>query len=409
MDVVDFRRLQFSAGGAAGGVFVGTPDCNEGVNCTGTSSSGGGGSGFFELKNIFFIILSVVALVVCGALITYIVSVILDKVNPPNDQEFDHGQVSRKAGLWGLTMKERAEVLDQLFESSGKIFDYKQQEHAVPEDSFDRDKESEGNSSEPDDDPALEEGIATVTTKSMKPEVESLDDVDIEASVKESKSSEVKTEGIGDEESIEKVDSDHERAQDLEAQAGEDISEESHDGMDLTRVCCICLVPYEEDCKVMTGFSCSHMYHHECCMEWLQKHDHCPYCRTEMMSPAQFRQAAKDALGEDRVETLGVFPGERGETYNSNPNAQGDANDDGEGVELTVHAVRASQDEGGIEADAGTRSVSEQSLECTEQSREGEIKTASKFLNENETHSVTSPAKDDLESDETPKSLPEQE
>ena len=39
-------------------------------------------------------------------------------------------------------------------------------------------------------------------------------------------------------------------------------------------------------------------------MQWLEKNDHCAYCRKDMMSPEEMVQAAKEELGEARVKKI---------------------------------------------------------------------------------------------------------
>ena len=55
----------------------------------------------------------------------------------------------------------------------------------------------------------------------------------------------------------------------------------------------------------MTGTSCSHLFHYDCMMKWLEKgHDHCAYCRKDMLSSKEYVEAASEAIGDDRVERL---------------------------------------------------------------------------------------------------------
>jgi hypothetical protein len=55
----------------------------------------------------------------------------------------------------------------------------------------------------------------------------------------------------------------------------------------------------------MTGTACAHMFHYECCMQWIDKgNDHCPYCRKDMMTKDELFEAAKEELGKARVDKL---------------------------------------------------------------------------------------------------------
>lgn len=39
-------------------------------------------------------------------------------------------------------------------------------------------------------------------------------------------------------------------------------------------------------------------------MQWLEKNDHCAYCRNDMMTPTEMANAAKEELGEARVKKI---------------------------------------------------------------------------------------------------------
>uniref|UniRef100_A0A7S4W1T3 RING-type domain-containing protein n=1 Tax=Ditylum brightwellii TaxID=49249 RepID=A0A7S4W1T3_9STRA len=69
-------------------------------------------------------------------------------------------------------------------------------------------------------------------------------------------------------------------------------------------LCAICLTEYVEGEEVIVGNSCSHMFHKECVLEWLEKHDICPFCRENMMSPDQMKDAAKEMLSKRRMRQL---------------------------------------------------------------------------------------------------------
>jgi hypothetical protein len=57
--------------------------------------------------------------------------------------------------------------------------------------------------------------------------------------------------------------------------------------------------------KVILGSACSHMFHYDCCMQWVDKgNEHCPYCRKNMISAKEFSDTALDVVGEERVNKL---------------------------------------------------------------------------------------------------------
>ena len=47
-----------------------------------------------------------------------------------------------------------------------------------------------------------------------------------------------------------------------------------------------------------------HMFHKECLMEWLEKHDICPFCRNGMMTSSQMTEVAKEILPHERAMEL---------------------------------------------------------------------------------------------------------
>jgi hypothetical protein len=73
-------------------------------------------------------------------------------------------------------------------------------------------------------------------------------------------------------------------------------------------LCCtflLFLLSIDDGDKVMTGTSCTHMFHYDCCMQWTEKgNDLCPYCRENMMTPSELFEAAKEELGDRRVDKL---------------------------------------------------------------------------------------------------------
>jgi hypothetical protein len=68
--------------------------------------------------------------------------------------------------------------------------------------------------------------------------------------------------------------------------------------------CSICLSAFRCGQRVLET-PCGHCFHHACCQEWIQKRDTCPYCRSDLYSPEELREAAIDVLGQERVDQLG--------------------------------------------------------------------------------------------------------
>ena len=52
------------------------------------------------------------------------------------------------------------------------------------------------------------------------------------------------------------------------------------------RGCVICQEQYKVGDKVIR-LPCGHIFHEECALQWLQKHNTCPYCRKELPSDNQ--------------------------------------------------------------------------------------------------------------------------
>jgi len=80
-----------------------------------------------------------------------------------------------------------------------------------------------------------------------------------------------------------------------------DVEEEE---IDTSIHCVICLESYAEGESIIKGNLCVHMYHECCIMEWLDKNDVCPFCRKDMYTAEQFKEAAIRTLSEDRIKDL---------------------------------------------------------------------------------------------------------
>jgi len=67
------------------------------------------------------------------------------------------------------------------------------------------------------------------------------------------------------------------------------------------KACAICLDNYDEHDLVVTGSSCTHFFHRSCALAWLDKHDDCPCCRRDMMTPYQMEVAANQLSDERKM------------------------------------------------------------------------------------------------------------
>ena len=72
--------------------------------------------------------------------------------------------------------------------------------------------------------------------------------------------------------------------------------------------CAICIDNYDDADEVFVGEDCNHMFHKECLLDWLQRHDGCPCCRKNMITSVQMKEAAMEVLGRDRVMELALGP-----------------------------------------------------------------------------------------------------
>lgn len=72
--------------------------------------------------------------------------------------------------------------------------------------------------------------------------------------------------------------------------------------------CAICIDEYGPSDEVVIGEACWHMFHKECVLDWLQRHDGCPCCRKNMMTSEQMKDAAVEVLGRHRIMQLALGP-----------------------------------------------------------------------------------------------------
>jgi hypothetical protein len=72
--------------------------------------------------------------------------------------------------------------------------------------------------------------------------------------------------------------------------------------------CAICIDDYDDSDEVFVGGDCNHMFHKECLLDWLVRHDGCPCCRKNMITSDRMKEAAVEVLGRDRVMELALGP-----------------------------------------------------------------------------------------------------
>ena len=269
MDILH-RDLQFGTGSSAGAVFLGSsqrpaPDGN--ATDDGTPKKG---VGMVEPVDVVIYAVCSIVVVLVAISVTWCVAYISDRIHRPSElEDFDQGVVSKKAGLWGLRLSERDQLLEEIFERQKKtVFHFGETRvKRIP-------------------DP--EEGLEMVDLSTPVPEKK----VTIEVSPQKGTDDEISDDAP-------------------EAEEEEPVVEEELDDADHERICCVCLNEYDSGERVMTGTGCEHMFHYDCSLQWLKNHDHCPYCRKEMITPQEMRTAAEKALGEERVTQLSAWASER--------------------------------------------------------------------------------------------------
>lgn len=65
--------------------------------------------------------------------------------------------------------------------------------------------------------------------------------------------------------------------------------------------CAICLSNYEEGEVLIASKYCTHLFHRDCILEWLEKHDNCPSCRVGMVTTIEINKAASSLVGKTRM------------------------------------------------------------------------------------------------------------
>lgn len=66
-------------------------------------------------------------------------------------------------------------------------------------------------------------------------------------------------------------------------------------------VCNICLCGYKMGDMLIASKYCTHVFHKDCILQWLQKHDECPMCRVNMVTDVDMSRAASSLVGKTRM------------------------------------------------------------------------------------------------------------
>jgi len=223
------------------------------------------------------------------------------------DENIDNGKVAIKAGLFGLRLVGRELILEKLLESMSFLY-HKDNEERDQDESLQAICATTNNEEE-DDLESAEMGKypPSVSDEHLETEKENEDEKKYNLEATGLEKSAALSEHVDGK--LESTDDNHCTKTSVARDGfGSDcIANESdllRSEVNNSEMCSICLSPYEEKDTVITVAKCSHIFHLECAKEWLLKHDHCAYCRAEMIQAKQFRQKAIVVLGKNRVEEM---------------------------------------------------------------------------------------------------------
>lgn len=225
-----------------------------------------------DIVSVSIFLASGLGMVVVLFLVTFLTTLLFDRYcsfftrGLIFDSYFDQTELPKRAGIYGLTIEQRKQILRHLFSERKMVYEGKNEDRSTKSDA-----KVEG------------DGVACTVT-AIIPNVNGLSATEVDES-----NGGTNTTPVGETSPKQKDEDD------------KPINDADHE-----RVCCICLNDYVNGCSLLKSNGCVHLFHHGCAMEWIVKHDHCPYCRKDMVSPNMFRDAANEVLGKDVVESMGL-------------------------------------------------------------------------------------------------------
>lgn len=209
-------------------------------------------SGMNLIWSIFLLIVTSTAAIAALFLFVYVCFIFVDRCWSLDVPMMDRSFLVSQAGLSGLLVRERKVILKALF-------DQKSFEYGV----YSMDPQRNENTIVKDEENALEDAVVDESVNCTRIQ----ENVDADP-VDESPNAEVHIA----------------------------VDDGNHD-----KVCCICLNEYSPESKLVMGSSCVHVFHADCCLEWLQRHDHCPYCRNAIFTREELVRTAIEVLGQERA------------------------------------------------------------------------------------------------------------
>mmetsp|Transcript_10917 Transcript_10917/g.23106 ORF Transcript_10917/g.23106 Transcript_10917/m.23106 type:complete len:332 (-) Transcript_10917:729-1724(-) len=233
-------------------------------------------------KDVAVLFLTGIAIVIALIALVYVGAVVCDRLcrrfscclcflqlHTDGPRNIVGGEVARDAGLTGMTESERRLVMDKIL--IGKPY------HICREDSANEEKDSkdDGQHQQSSESSTNDDAANNSTTDNRTPPEQ------------------------------EPAEPQHDVESAPSPQSNPQFESDSY------IACAICIDEYGQDDEVVIGEACQHMFHKQCLLDWLQRHDGCPCCRKNMITSQEMKDAAMEVLGRRRVMqlTLGTYSG----------------------------------------------------------------------------------------------------